>query len=188
VVEPRSVVRAGAEAEVELVAYLTPGSGGPPDPAELRRRLGERLPASMIPAAFVVLAALPLTATGKLDRAALPPPELSGDGAGLPPRNPIEARMAELWAETLGRPHVGITDGFFELGGHSLLAVLLLTRIREAFGIDLGLRAFLEDATVAAAALAAESSLIAAADPGELARVMAEVEALSEEEVLAGLG
>jgi amino acid adenylation domain-containing protein len=189
VVESRPVAGAGGETEIELVAYLTPGPGGPPDPADLRRQLGARLPPSMIPAAFVTLAALPLTPTGKLDRAALPAPEhAAGSTPSSPPRNPIEARMAEIWAEVLHRPQVGITDGFFDLGGHSLVAVLLLARIREAFGVDIGLRAFLEDANVAAASLAVESSLIAAADPGELARVAAEVEALSEEEVLAGLG
>jgi amino acid adenylation domain-containing protein len=194
VVEPRSVRRARAEAEVELVAYLTPGPGGPPDPAELRRRLSERLPPSMIPAAFVVLATLPLTPTGKLDRGALPMlplPDLTGeDGEHSPPRTAIEARMAELWAEVLGRPRVGAADGFFELGGHSLLAVLLLARIREAFGIEIGLRAFLVDATVAASSGAVEEALVAAAaaaDPGELARLAAEIEALSEDEVLAGL-
>jgi amino acid adenylation domain-containing protein len=188
VVEPRPAVSGG----VGLIAYLTPGPGGPPDPAELRRRLGERLPPSMIPAAFVVLADFPLTPTGKLDRAALPAPGLSGAGAGeggdlQPPRTPIEARMAELWAGVLGHPRVGSGDGFFDLGGHSLLAVLLLARVREAFGVDLGLRAFLEEATVAASAAAVEDALIAAADPGELARVMAEVEALTEDDVLAGL-
>jgi amino acid adenylation domain-containing protein len=191
VVEPRPVGGGDAAAgdRIGLVAYVTPGPGGPPDPAELRRRLGERLPPSMIPAMVVVLAALPLTPTGKLDRAALPAPDLaSGEADHPPPRTPIETRMAELWAEVLGRPRVGTGDGFFELGGHSLLAVLLLARVREVFGVDLGLRAFLAEATVAASAAAVEEALLAAADPGELERVMAEVESLAGSAVLAELG
>jgi amino acid adenylation domain-containing protein len=175
VVEPRPV----QGGEVELVAYLTPGATSPPGTAELRRRLGERLPPSMIPAAFVLLETLPLTPTGKLDRAALPAPQAAPGEDQVAPRSGLEARMAEIWAETLHLPRVGALDDFFALGGHSLLAVLLLARVREAFGVEVGLRAFLSQPTVAGLSSEVESQLIAAADPEELATVMEEVCQLS---------
>jgi len=118
----------------------------------IRGHLEERLPAYMVPAAFVVLETLPLTANGKLDRQALPSPEWLQSGgvdAAATPRSPLETTLAGLWSELLGRPQVGIHDNFFELGGHSLLATQLSSRVRDVLGIELPLRHLFEAPTVA---------------------------------------
>jgi acyl carrier protein len=106
----------------------------------------------MIPAALVVLDRLPLTASGKLDRGALPAPESSWQGASshyAAPRSPLEARLAGIWCEVLRLRQVGIHDNFFDLGGHSLLATQVVARVRDACRIELPLRALFESPTVA---------------------------------------
>ncbi|MBV8200733.1 MAG: AMP-binding protein, partial [Acidobacteria bacterium] len=163
-----------------LVAYLVPrpaapaaaAPGGdlpaphallPPAPL-LRAWLGERLPEYMLPQRFVALAALPLTANGKLDRAALPQPrwdaeepdsaEGGGGRAWRAPRTPEEDVLAGIWAQVLGRERVGIDEDFFALGGHSLLATRVVSRLRATFGVELPLRRLFEAPTVAALARA----------------------------------
>ncbi|RME55840.1 MAG: non-ribosomal peptide synthetase, partial [Deltaproteobacteria bacterium] len=135
--------------EEHLVAFYTSPSP-PPDPEELRRFLGERLPDYMVPGFFVHLEALPLNPSGKVDKGALARIEVERPTKTfVAPRTPIETRIAEIWQEVLDIERVGVFDDFFALGGHSLLATRILARLRETFGADLPLRALFECRTVA---------------------------------------
>ncbi|HEX7239909.1 MAG TPA: amino acid adenylation domain-containing protein, partial [Longimicrobiaceae bacterium] len=129
-----------------LVGYVV----GTATAGELREWLGRRLPEHMVPSAVVVLDAFPLSPNGKIDRGALPAPEASSAGAYVAPRTPAEEVLAGIWAEVLGVERVGAEDDFFALGGHSLLATRVVSRVREAFGVELPLRALFEAPTVAA--------------------------------------
>jgi aspartate racemase len=137
--------------ERRLVAYLVPREGPEAGPSGLRRFLAERLPAHMIPAAFVTLTALPLTPTGKVDRSALPAPEPAPVEGSAPagPMTPGEALVARVWAELLERPDVRARDDFFALGGHSLLATRLVARLEEALGFEVPVALVFEAPTVA---------------------------------------
>jgi amino acid adenylation domain-containing protein len=143
-----------------LVAYVV--AAGPVTAAELRGHLRERLPEPMVPAAFSFLAAMPVTANGKLDRKALAPPEPGPAGEAEEPAAPgsaVEQLLVEIWAEVLGHHRVGIHDNYFELGGHSLIATHLLARVREALGVELPLRRLFDAPTVAGLASAVEQAL-----------------------------
>jgi iturin family lipopeptide synthetase A len=122
-------------------------------PTTLRKYLLARLPHFMVPAAFVLMEELPLTANGKIDREALPlvtsEQARPGAGAATAPRTATEQTLAAMWTELLKVEQVGIEDDFFELGGHSLLAIQLVSRIRDTFGVDLPLRNLFEHPTVA---------------------------------------
>ena len=137
-------------AGVALVAYVTFNAGMTASSAELLAFLRGRLPAHMVPAAIVPVAAFPVTANGKLDRRALPPPDLTprSTPARVAPRTILEETIASLFTAVLGLPQVGVTDDFFELGGHSLLATQLLVRVRASLQVQLPLRAVFEKPTV----------------------------------------
>ncbi|MFC9435892.1 non-ribosomal peptide synthase/polyketide synthase, partial [Nocardia sp. NPDC057030] len=117
--------------------------------AEVRRFVAERLPDFMVPAAVLVIDAVPLTANGKLDRAALPVPDLRSTVAYRPPTSIQEQMLAALFAEILGLDRVGIDDSFFALGGHSLLATRLVSRIRVVLGAEVPIRTVFDAPTVA---------------------------------------
>ena len=125
----------------------------------LRSFLRERLPEFMVPAAFVVLEELPLTPRGKIDRQALPAPEETRPEGRTAARTPVEERLAAIWEEILDLPRIGPQDHFFALGGHSLLAMRVLSRVRDAFGVDLPVRALFEAPVLADLALRIEASL-----------------------------
>jgi amino acid adenylation domain-containing protein len=171
VVVPRTAP--GGVAVDRLVAYVTAaGGGGVPAAEELRGHLGRRLPESMVPALFVPLAALPRTASGKVDRAALPDPRPAaapGAAAARPPRAGVEEELAALWAEVLDVEEVAADDDFFALGGHSLAAMRLASRLRDAFGVELPLAELFEEPVLAAAARRLETALAAAAGAGAMA-------------------
>ncbi|MFI6447709.1 amino acid adenylation domain-containing protein [Kitasatospora sp. NPDC050543] len=167
------VVREGAGGVNRLVGYAVPADASDrgPDPAELRAFLGALLPDYMVPTVVVVLDALPLTPSGKLDRKALPEPDLDLVVSSRGPRDPQEEVLCRLFADVLGLERIGIDDSFFDLGGHSLLATRLVGRIRTAIGVELGIRALFEAPTVArlaerlGAAGAARPALTAAERP-----------------------
>jgi amino acid adenylation domain-containing protein len=150
VAECAVVVREDAPGDRRIVAYVV-AAESPPAAAELRDWLKRRLPEHMVPAVFVPLPELPLTAHGKVDRRALPSPEAPREtAAGAAPRDPLEETVAALWAEVLGREPaaIGPDDDFFALGGHSLLATQLLARLRRTLGVDVPLRLLFEGAGV----------------------------------------
>jgi amino acid adenylation domain-containing protein len=142
-----------APGDTRLVGYVVPGPdlAEDLDPARLRRCLGGTLPEHLVPAVLVVLAEMPLTPSGKLDRRALPEVSQWGtaEGTGRDPRTAREEALCRLFGEVLGAPVTGIDDSFFDLGGHSLLATRLISRIRGELGIDLDIRAIFEAPTVA---------------------------------------
>ncbi|HEX2300339.1 MAG TPA: amino acid adenylation domain-containing protein, partial [Pseudonocardiaceae bacterium] len=140
-----------------LVAYLVPAPGAVvPAVAQLREFLAATLPDYMIPSAFVVLDALPLSPSGKLDRRALPAPDFAeAAGAGyVAPRTETEALVAQTWADVLGTPRVGAQDNFFELGGDSILSIRVISRLRTVFGVELSPRLIFRNPTVAGLAAA----------------------------------
>jgi amino acid adenylation domain-containing protein len=157
------VLREDRPGDRRLAAYLT----GPevPAPRALREYLAGELPDYMVPAAFVRLERLPLGATGKLDRSALPPPANLEPlaGAAEAALTPVEELLAGLWSEVLGGRPARRDDSFFALGGHSLLGVRLIARVRETLGVELPLRALFERPTLAGLAAAVEA---ARRDPG----------------------
>ncbi len=146
-----------------LVAYLT---GAAATAEELRAHLADRLPAYMVPVAFVALEQLPQTALGKVDRRALPAPARKDLTAGLfvPPCGAMETAIASIWQEVLAVERVGRDDNFFALGGHSLLAARVISRLRQALGVEPPLRAIFESPTLADLAVSLEQL---SADAGE---------------------
>lgn len=143
------VVREDNPGDKRLVAYVVCASNVTFDPANVRQFVASGLPDYMVPSAFVEMGELPLTPNGKLDRKALPAPEFGIDQSGRGPRTPQEEILCDLFMEVLDLPHVGIDDGFFDLGGHSLLAVHLMSKIREALGVELSIGNLFEAPTVA---------------------------------------
>ncbi|MBG0815522.1 thioester reductase domain-containing protein [Planomonospora sp. ID82291] len=129
-----------------LVAYVTGG-----EPGDLRRHLRDRLPDYLVPARFVRLDALPRTAHGKTDYAALPVPDPGGSGADefVPPRGPVEEAVARVWARVLDMERVGRHDGFFALGGHSLRIAEVVTRVHDELGVRPSVRDLFEAADLA---------------------------------------
>jgi acyl carrier protein len=122
-----------------LIAYLVPTIGAHPSPAQMRNSLLQMLPEYMIPAAFVPIDKMPITSNGKLDRNALPAPDLAERSTEevVRPETPTQVRLAALWEPLLKVNNVGIHESFFDLGGHSILAAKLMAQIRSSFGIHL---------------------------------------------------
>ncbi|MFD7130753.1 condensation domain-containing protein [Streptomyces sp. NPDC059894] len=176
--------RRDGTAPPRLVAYVVPESGTDPDPLRLRRALADRLPAHLVPSAVVVLDALPLTPSGKLDRRALPAPDHTGASTHAPPRTAPEKVLCALFAEVLDLPRAGVDDDFFELGGDSIVTVRLADRARRA-GLALtprdvfthrtpaGLAAALTDDAPAAADFTATGAPLVSLSPSQLDNVKA---------------
>jgi fengycin family lipopeptide synthetase B len=174
----------------DLTAYVVATQDDAEFPiAALRTYLGEKLPDYMIPGQIMIIDEIPLTAHGKIDRATLAgirqdAPALSG---GLP-SSPTEITLAEIWAEVMDIEVIGVDDNFFELGGHSLLATQVVTRIEQAFAIELALREIFEKPTIARLAVAVEEQQLQLAnemDGESLANFLDEISELSDQEAKA---
>ena len=157
--ETAVIAREDIPSHKSLAAYIV--SFQPLTSNDLRNFLKEKLPDYMIPAAFIMLDALPLTPNGKIDSCALPAPDastLSRETPFIPPRTPTEKTLAAIWAEVLGVQQIGINDNFFTLGGHSLIATQIISRLREAFKIELPLHHLFEAPTIATLSKAIETA------------------------------
>jgi hypothetical protein len=174
--------------DVRLLAFVTPRNGALPAADELRRCLKTTLPDYMLPAAYVPLERLPLTANGKLDRRALlalDPGQAAPAAAGTAPRTPLERRLAEVWEAVLDARGLGVHQDFFELGGHSLLAMRVISRLRAELGLPVPATALFDAPSIAALAALVES--LQADEDARLDDLLGQVEALSDEEVEARL-
>ncbi len=146
------IAREDTPGDKKLVAYLVLEDEQSANVSELRSFLADKLPDYMVPSAFVILDEFPLSPNRKIDRRALPAPDMSRpdvETALILPRTPAEEVMANIWAGVLGLEQVGVADNFFDLGGHSMLATQVVSRIRERFHVDLPLRALFQHPTVA---------------------------------------
>ena len=157
------MAREDVPGDQRLVAYLVPNEKQTPSVSVLRQYLKEKLPEYMVPNAYVMVEKFPLTPNGKIDRKALPSPtglrpEL--ESAYVAPRTEMERTIAAIWQAVLRLEKVGIHDSFFEVGGYSLLATQVISRINKAFQVDLSLRSFFEDPTIAGLSMGIEETLI----------------------------
>jgi len=155
------LAREDAPGQKRLVAYVVAEKQAKPTTTELRNWLKERLPEYMVPAAFVLLEAMPVTANGKLDRNALPTP----DGARpeleqsyVAPRTEVEEKLARIWGEVLKLERIGVQDNFFELGGDSILAIQIVSRANQA-GLGLTARKLFQHQTIAELATVASAAV-----------------------------
>jgi nonribosomal peptide synthetase DhbF len=145
------VLREDHSGDERLVAYVVPTAGVSREalPDDLRAFAARYLPNYMVPPTYVTLERIPLTATGKVDRRALPAPDVRASQSGRFARSPEEEILCGLFREVLGVPWASIDDDFFALGGHSLLGARLLSRIRSVLGVDVSIRSLFEAPTVA---------------------------------------
>ncbi len=158
------IARDDNHGEKQLVAYVVGGSNETPSAEAMRSFLEASLPEYMIPASFVGLSALPLTSSGKLDKAALPAPTIEntlGQTSFRAPETPTESKLAAIVSEVLGGGAIGADDNFFLVGGHSLLGTQVVIRARDAFGVELTLWHLFEAQTVANLAATIEGLLLA---------------------------
>jgi acyl-coenzyme A synthetase/AMP-(fatty) acid ligase len=163
------VAKHGAQGKL-LVAYVVAAAEREARAAEIKEHLARLLPRYMVPSHIVVLGQLPLNANGKLDRKALPDPELDAEGARqdyVAPLTSLEQTIAEIWGEVLTLERVGRHDDFFELGGHSLLGVQVVARLRRRTGRDVPLRALFEASELARFAERAQEGSLAGPQVGE---------------------
>ena len=158
------IARGEGADEKRLVAYVVPCEGVLVKAGRLAGYLRSKLPPYMVPSHFVELSELPLTVNGKVDRNALPAPNAGSDVSYAAPQTAQEGLLCDIVAEVLEQPRVGLDDNFFDLGGHSLLAVLVISRVRAVFGVEVPVRALFETPTVRGLAECLRQELVAAAE------------------------
>ncbi|WP_275346325.1 non-ribosomal peptide synthetase [Xenorhabdus bovienii] len=173
-----------------LVAYLRPLDGVELVPAELRQQLAQHLAEYMLPSAFMVLDAFPLTPNGKLDRQALPAPDSSAVVARgyEAPLGEEETTLAQIWQDLLGLERVGRHDHFFELGGHSLMAVQLTTRIQTEFLVDIPIASLFLSPKLAEQANIIFSAQMDVVGENDIESIQNSLDLMSTEELMAILG
>ena len=183
--EASVVLREDRPGDQRLVAYLVPAKKPVPTVTTLRRMLAGKLPGYMVPSAFVILDALPILPSGKVDRRVLPAPDRARPELESPfvaPRTPVEEALAGIWAEALNLDQVGIYDNFLELGGDSLLATRVISRVINTLQVALPLHSLFELPTVADMAVVLTQSQAQKAEQADMERLLAELEALSDEQ------
>ena len=163
------LAKADERGEKRLLAYVVANREPATSSDDLRAYLKQQLPDYMVPTAVVLLAKLPLTANGKIDRQALPAPEAVASKEYVAPRTPTEEVVAGIWAEVLRLERVSTQDNFFDLGGHSLLATQVVSRVREHFRVELPIRILFEKPTICGLAEAIRAAQEAGADSAESA-------------------
>ncbi len=181
--EAVAVVREFAVGDPRLVIYAVVNDEV--DQAALREYLRGKLPEYLLPSAFVLLEKLPLLPSGKVNKNALPAPEITREAVAdeyVAPRTAMEEMIANIWSELLGVERVGVYDNFFELGGHSLLAARIIVRLRDKFAVDVPLRIMFDTPNVADLALAVMERQTEMLHLSETNNVLAELQSLSEEE------
>jgi amino acid adenylation domain-containing protein len=180
------MVREDIAGDQRLVAYLVTQPESSLSVGDLRSFLQEKLPDYMVPSAFVPLQTLPLTANGKVDRKTLPAPDkINADIEQffVAPRNSLEEQVADIWSQVLRVEKVGIHHNFFNLGGHSLLVTQLISRMRDALDVELLIQDVFANPTVAQLSVIVTQKLAEQVDDESLARSLAELEDLSDEDI-----
>jgi len=154
--EATVIVREDTPGDARIVGYVVREAGGETNSADVREQLRRRLPDYMVPAALVTLERMPLSPNGKIDRRALPAPDIGSQvresTAYLEPQSELEKTIVQCWRELLNVERIGLNDDFFDLGGHSLLAAQFLSRLRDRVGIEVSLKTFFEASTVSGVA------------------------------------
>lgn len=174
------------ESAKRLVAYIVPAEKRSLTVSTLRQILTEKLPEQMIPAAFVMLRAMPLTPTGKVDRRALPDPGTfrpALDTPYAPPRTTVENELARAWAEVLSLEQIGIHDNFFDLGGHSLAATRIISHVIRRFQLELPIQSLFKAPTIAELAVVIAEHQENKVDEKELDQILNNLESLTHDEV-----
>jgi amino acid adenylation domain-containing protein len=169
--------------EKRLVAYVVPAPHSIVSVTQVRRFAEQKLPALMVPSRFVMLDALPLTLTGKVDRNALPEPGQSRpelDAPFVAPRTPVEMELAQIWAKVLSLEQVGVHDSFVELGGHSLAATRVVSQVIKTFQVEIPLSALFEAPTIAEMAALIVEHQARGLKREDLNRILAELESVSD--------
>jgi amino acid adenylation domain-containing protein len=182
------VAHTGDGGSPALVAYVVVTPGATPSVEEVRAHLAAELPPYMIPSAFVVLPALPLTPSGKVDRARLPQPTAQAAVQFVEPTTDTQRTLVDIWRGLINVERIGVQDNFFGLGGNSLQATQLVSRIRDAFGVTIDLRTLFTNATIGALADLIEEQELADLPEEELLALLSNVEGLSDDEARRQLG
>jgi acyl carrier protein len=181
------LARENESAETSLIAYYTSRQSTRLTVSELRKFISEKLPDYMTPSAFVRLDALPLTPNGKVDRRALPDPGSARPDLNrryTPPATTTEKQLASIWSKVLSVDQVGIHDNFFDLGGHSLAASRVISRVIQTFQLELPVKALFDAPTIAEMAAIIKQNQTKRANDAEIAQMLREVEAMTEEDAL----